>query len=109
MEMGQRDLAELKQRFPHASWEVIARRWAEFKPAALTIFDNGAQTNRIIPPNLTAPPRPTPAELELIRETYALRTNMERVESPLTMTAWFIDDGRGVERVILLTEVEDYY
>jgi len=108
LKMSRLDYAELKLEYPHASWEVVARRWAQFRPAVLTIFDNGKLTNRLIPPNLAAPPRPTEPELTAARKTYEDRSNLTFASPPLKISSYFIDDGRGVERVILLTEVEEW-
>jgi len=102
------DLAETKARFPHASWEVVARRWAEFRSAVLTIFDNGKQTNRVIPPGLTAPIRVSDVEYRVIRRCFEEAQSSDVSAPPLNMRAYYINDGRGVERVILLTEWEGY-
>jgi len=102
------DLPALKEAFPYASWEVIARRWAQLRPAALTIFDAERLTCRVVPPTLKAPPRPTEPELELIAATYRAKSHLASSLEPLVMQSYFIDDGRGIERVILLTEVENF-
>jgi len=94
----------LKETFPHASWEAIARRWAEFKPAVLTIFDNGLVTRRFAPPELAHPHNPTLAELNTARQCWESRTHLTATNDELTIQAYFVDDNRGVERVILLTE-----
>jgi len=107
--MSGRTFGEVREACPHASWEVVARRWVEFKPAVLTIFDNGTQTSRIAPDGLAYPPRPTPPERALIGKVYAEREHRTAKSPPLTMQAYFIDDGRGIERVILLTEIESDY
>jgi hypothetical protein len=105
--MREAGIAGLKERFPYASWEVIARRWASERPAVLTIYDNGKFTGRYGPGELKFPPRPSAAEVELIRKCYTGKRHL--VESTgsdvgLEMHAFFVDDGRGVERVLLLTE-----
>lgn len=107
-DMASLDLSGLKVKYNHASWEAIARRWSQLKPAVLTIFDNEKQTCRIAPENLVCPPIPTQPELEAIREAYRIKQTVRRSASEdvsLFMQAYFIDEGRGVERVLLLTEV----
>jgi hypothetical protein len=97
----------LKERFPYASWEVIARRWASERPAVLTIYDNGRLTGRYGPGELKFPPRPSAAEVELIRKCYTEKKHLAESTGGgvgLDMHALFVDDGRGVERVLLLTE-----
>jgi hypothetical protein len=100
-------LIQLKEMFPHASWEAIARRWAEFKPAVLTIFDNGLVTRRFAPSELAHPHNPTLAELNTARQCWESRTHLTATTDELTIQAYFVDDNRGVERVILLTEPAD--
>lgn len=111
-QMDTLDFLSLRERYEHASWEVVARRWAQFKPAVLTIFDNEKLTSRTIPPGLAAPPRLSQPEWDAIRETYGGKTGLVSAESiedgpMLQLQTFFIDDGRGFERVILLTEVSE--
>jgi len=105
--IGSSDLTEINERFPHASWEAVCRRWAEFKPAVLTIFDNRCLTGRWGPEGLAFPRLPTASENAAVRQCYERRGNVAfRVEN-LDIQALFVDEGRGVERVILLTEISD--
>ena len=101
------DIPALKDMFPHASWEVIARRWAKERQVVLTIYDNRKLTGRYGPEETAFPSRPTDPEVELIRECYeakqAIKCTTEG-EIKLDLQAYFIDEGRGVERVLLLTE-----
>ncbi len=111
--MKEMDVFSLKEKYPHASWEVVARRWANERPAVLTIYDNGRLTGRHGPEGLTFPPRPCTAEVELIRECCEKKQHLSRNVTEtegLDLQAFFVDDDRGVERVLLLTEptVEDF-
>lgn len=113
-QMRRRTLPELKDAYPHASWEVIARRWAEFRPAVLTIYDRFAGcteklTARTAADGFGYPPRPTTSELKIITTAFTERTHQSAETDSLVLQAYYIDDGRGVERVILLTEVKDYF
>lgn len=102
------DVGKLKELFPHASWEVIARRWAEFRPAVITIFDNGRQTSRWGPQEFNYPLKLTSIERSVISKCYDIRESITESDSNFSLTAYFIDVGSGVERVILLTELLDY-
>jgi len=107
--MKSMDLFELKEKYDHASWEVIARRWADERPAVMTIFDNSILTNRYAPEYLSYPSQPTKPEIDAIQESsnsqnHVIRTSTNGIT--LHLQAFYIDDGRGVERVILLTEVQ---
>ena len=55
-------LIELKERYPQASWEVIARTRVRHRPGVLTIFDNGKRTVRTAPPPLRYPSALHPLE-----------------------------------------------
>lgn len=97
-------IPELKRLHPHASWEVIARRWGEFQPAVVTIFDEGLLTRRIPPPGMICPLQPTPEEWDLVRLTFSTKTHQRRTSNLLIMHSYYIDEARGVQRVILITE-----
>jgi hypothetical protein len=111
--MKRMDLIRLKEKYSHASWEVIAHRWADERPAVLTIFDNNLLTNRYAPKGLSCPSQPTQPEIEMIQECSNIKENIIRTIAngiTLHLQVFFIDDGRGVERVLLLTEpqTEDF-
>ncbi len=96
---------QIKERFPHASWEAICRRWAELRPAVVTIFDNGRCTSRWAPEGFSYPTKATKVELELVNECYDSKTAISSQIDCLAMQAIYIDEDRGVLRVILLTEL----
>lgn len=98
---------DLKELFPHASWEAIGRRWAEFRRAVMTIFDNYKLVRRWAPSNIAYPRSPTTPELDLIKECYLQKLNLETQVENLKLYAYYIDEGRSVERVLLLTEIDE--
>jgi len=103
------NLLELKEKYHHASWEVIARRWADERPAVMTIFDNNLLTNRYVPKDILCPSQPTKPEIDAIQESSNSKNHVIRTTTngiTFHLQAYYIDDGRGVERVILLTEVQ---
>jgi len=100
------DLAELKERFPHASWEVIARRWVQFHPEVLTIFDNERLTLRQAPDGYNFPRHVSLPEQEIIKQCYDTCMHQSVKSDGLILRGYYVDDGRGVRRVLLLTEVE---
>jgi len=112
-DMKQLEIPALREKYSHASWQVITRRWADERPAVLTIYDNHRMTGRYAPQNLTCPPKPSPPETQLIRDCYEARQHINRQTSgeiPLILQAFFVDDDMGVERVLLITEpMVEYY
>jgi len=100
-------LSELKARYAHASWEVIARTRVRYRPAVLTIFDNGRRTLRMAPPPLSCPSRLHSLERELKHRVEASKNANEVRGEGLHVEGVFVDDEQGVQRVILLTESEE--
>jgi len=100
-------LDALKGMFPHASWEVLARRRIRFRPAVLTIFDAEKLTTRQAPEGFAFPPRLTEPEREIVRRCYAGKDHLHSEAGGMMLEAYFVDEGLGVERVILLSEVEE--
>ena len=107
--MGELELSQLRMHYPHASWEAIARKYAELRPAVLTIFDNDRLTYRKGPEGFTFPPRPTPPEMEIVRQCHDDRNHTSTQTDNLIINGYFVDEGQGVERVLLLTETIDYF
>lgn len=100
------DLSALKEMFPHASWEALGRRWAQFRPAVLTIFDDGILILRWAPDGFNYPRNTTEPEHELIRHCFEIKQHIDDQIDSLVMHAYYVDDNRGVIRVLLLTEVD---
>ena len=99
------DLYELKKLYSNCSHEAIARRMLNFIPQVLTIFDNRAIYTRIASESINFPTFPAKSELEVVEKCYQTKNKYEKTEENLKITGYFIDKGRGVERVILLTEI----
>ncbi len=99
------NLSELKQKFGYVSYEVIARRSLEFRNRILTIFDNNKKTLRKGSRNYNYPARLTAVEIDLIRKCYDLRTHVSEKDELLLVEAYYVDEGRCVKRVLLLTEL----
>lgn len=101
-----RTLTQLKETFPFASYELLARRRLEFRPGLLTIFDNQRLISRLAPDGWNVSRRLFPIEDEVrhscltSHQPIALERDGQRVE------ATYVDEGRGVERVILFLEAE---
>lgn len=102
------DIPELVEHYPHASWEVICRRWAQIRPAVLSIFDNEQLTYRRGPENFAFPLQPTEKELCIVKDCFSERTYREVIdENGVRYKCFFVDSGSGVRRVLLLSEVSD--
>lgn len=99
-----RTLRELKELFPHASFEVLARRRLAFTPGVLTVVDNGELTRRLASDGFAHPPLPAEPEWRVIREAYTRAADLEREIHGLRLAATHVDTGRGVARVLLLVE-----
>jgi hypothetical protein len=100
-------LDHLKQLYPQASWEVIARAKLLLVPALLTIFDNGKQILRNSHEGVQFLPRLLPVELEVFRQCMANRTHNEMQEGIVKTRGYFVDTGQGVLRVLLWTEFDE--
>ena len=107
-DMNEMDIPALKEKYDHASWEVICRRWADERPAVLTIYDNMRLTSRSAPEKLNFPPKPSSVEVEFIMECYNQQRHISgNVEGDmeLDLQAFYVDVGSEFERVLLLTEL----
>ena len=105
------DLDAIKEAFPHASYEVIARKLARRNGWILTIYDRPPDSPltlylRLPPERLNCPEYPIPQEREAVNKTLENKSH-QTIEYPdLILYAYYIDDPpTGYERVILLTEV----
>ncbi len=97
-------LTELKKRYPQASWEVIARTRVRHRPGVLTIFDNNKRTVRTAPQPLHFPSELHSLEQEVKQFLNANNPITQRSGDGLQVEGVFIDEGRGVERIILITD-----
>lgn len=98
------NLLQLKEEYPHASHEVIARKILRFKNSVLTIFDNQAQTLRAGSEGMAFQQNIMPVEKETVRECYRCKAPVIKEDHIARCEAYFIDEDRGIERVILFTE-----
>lgn len=104
------DLKGLKDEFPHASWEAIGRKLLDVMPAVLTIWDDRKLTRRIGSPDLNFPSKPTRNEKEIADSLFEGMGDHATSRSPrsrITSDAWFVDEGTGVKRVVMITQVEE--
>jgi hypothetical protein len=100
-------LPELRMRYPHASWEVLARTRVRHRPAVLTIFDNGRRTLRMAPPPLNCPSRLHAREQEVRHRVEGTKSNAELHGDGLRVEGVFVDEEKGVQRIILIAEAEE--
>jgi hypothetical protein len=101
------ELHQLKEHYNHVSWEAIGRKWAELRPAVLTIFDNGMFKYRGGPARLNFPSQITQDELNVVNFCFDNCCNYRLEVSNLNIHGYYVDEGRNFERVLILTEVND--
>lgn len=102
-----RSLPELKGLFPHTSYEVIARRRLTFRPGLLTIVDNGKVTARLAPEGWNKPAGLFPLEKKAYDVCMSKKGEVTLNEEGMQVEASYVDEGRGVVRVILFLEGEE--
>jgi len=102
------DLKNLKETYPHASWEVIARRSAQFNRIIMTVFDNGNLRYRFASGGLVFTDKPTDVEMDAVKKCYKAESNLEIQSNSLHIKAYYIDEGGDVLRVILISQPDDY-
>jgi hypothetical protein len=102
-----RTLTELKERFPFASHEALAHRRLSYRPGLLTIFDNDKRTCRLAPPDWNTPARLFPLETKARKQCLKTKAEVLLEDGGLTAEATYVDEGRGVVRVILFLEGEE--
>lgn len=96
-------LRKLKTAFPHASFEVIARRKLAWTDAAITVVDDGAVTRRFQAESFAAPPEPTSLEWGVISKCYREQSDISERDDDIVLNATYIG-GSSVERVLLIVE-----
>ena len=101
------DLKQLKKKYKNCSYEAIARRILKFIPHVLTIFDNKKKYIRIASDSINFPSAITQIEQEVVERCYQTENHHEKKEDNLMIKGYYINEGKGVERVILLTEIFD--
>lgn len=100
-------LDHLKEHYPQASWEVIARSKLRLVPAILTILDNGQRTLHIAPDDYQFPYNLLPIEEEVFRRCMETRGHVSSEGISVQTHGYFVDTGEGVVRVILWTEIDE--
>jgi len=104
---AQGSLTELKRTFPFASHEVLARKRMRYRPGLLTIFDNGKMTARLVPDDWNPPAGGLfPLEREALKLSLESKGEETVKREGLQVEATYVDEGRGVIRVILFLEGE---
>ena len=101
-----RTLTDLKERFPFASYEALARRRLTFRPGLLTIFDNDKRTCRIAPPDWNTAARLFSIETKARKACLKKKAEVILEDGGMTAEATYVDEGRGVVRVIVFLEGE---
>ena len=102
-----RNLEELKRIYPHASYEAIARRLGQFQPVVMSIFDDGQLTFRGGSPQIVFPQNPFPEELAIVDRSFREKRSLEESSPLMNLKAFYIDQGREVVRVILISEPQE--
>ena len=97
-------LRELKDQFPQASFEALARRRMQFVPSLLTIIDNGQITQRLHSEEFAAPHSVTQPEREILNRCQRTQKDYLVRAEDVQMHGIYVDDGRGVVRVLLIVE-----
>ena len=101
-------LLALKQTFPQASHEVLAKRRLTYRPGLLTIFDNGRLTARLAPEGWNIPGQFFPLEQEAMKACLSKKEEVVMESEGMRIEATYVDEGRGVVRVILFVEGEEW-
>ena len=97
----------LKKTFSHASHEVLAKRRMAYRPGLLTIVDNSKLTARLAPDGWNVPGRFFPLEQEALKACLAKKDEVIMEAGGMRVEATYVDEGRGVVRVILFVEGEE--
>ena len=102
-----KNLHELKQEFPHASYEVIARRLPYFRPVVVSILDNLRVTSRFGAPNINYPRKISEIEMKVARSSYATKKTVTLSEPPLKVTGYYLEEINSIVRVFVIAEVDE--
>lgn len=102
-----KNLHELKQEFPYASYEVIARRLPHFRPVVVSILDNLRVTSRFGAPNINYPRKISEIEMKAARISYETRKTVTLSEPPLKVTGYYLEEINSIVRVFVIAEVDE--
>ena len=98
------ELDKLKELYPHASYEVIARRCLQFNMGVLTIFDHQQVTSRLGSEGMNYPPSPAAEELQMMERCYSEKKKNSLISENLNITGYYIDRNKDIPRVVLITQ-----
>jgi len=101
------NLFELKELFPEASHEVIARRLIKFIPAVVTILDNKNITSRFASSGINYPSAPSKEEINVIERCYEREILIEVATDTFEMNGYFLNEMNGIKRVITILELNE--
>ena len=101
-----RPIRELKELFPHVSFEALARRKLMYCEGVLTILDDGRVTRRLNSEGFAAPPQPIAEEWALIERCYVEKQDCTSQLENLSLAATYVDSNPQILRVLLLVEAE---
>jgi len=104
---GDIDLDKLKKLYPHASYEVLARRALRFGRGVITIFDSEHLTARMGSEDINFPASPIQEEMEAFRECSDKKSACVKTAKDLTIYGYYVDQGRSVVRIYLVTKPID--
>ncbi|MBC8278661.1 MAG: ImmA/IrrE family metallo-endopeptidase [FCB group bacterium] len=100
---GDIELDKLKNLYPHASYEVLARRSLQFARGVVTIFDGEHLTARMGSDDINFPPAPIQEEMDAFRECCEKKADCVKTAKDLTINSYYVDQGRSVVRIFLVT------
>ena len=103
------DLEKLKELYPQASFEAIIRRGMQYNQAVVTIVDNGIITRRMASEGLVYPPNLSPEENLILRQCQDKKSDLDMTCENLELSAYYIDEGRSVIRVIIIVKSLDTF
>ncbi len=101
------DLFELKEIFPEASYELIARRLCDYIPVVITIFDNRLITARFASPGMNFPVNPSKAEIGVLEKCHKKETNIKEHHDLFRIAGYYLKEVNGIRRVIIILELND--
>ena len=102
--LSHHSLNELKEFFPHVSYEALARRRLAYQPGVLTVVDDGDVRYRIASEDFNAPPTPTAPEWNLIRKAYDLKQECVLNIEGFLLHATYVATNPAIPRVLLIVE-----
>ena len=102
-----KNLHELKQEYPHVSYEVIARRLPYFRPVVVSILDNLQVTSRFGAPTINFPREISEIEMKVARISYETGKTVTLSEPPLEVTGYYLEEINNIVRVFVVAEVDE--